>query len=152
MSGRADPDEGNGVAETAFSTLLYRYVFFDWLFADFGKARSLFERHAAWQHNRAMRRYLPVYLRRWTAVTAIAFALGWLFEQTVDATVAACFFTGCAMTMTGMAQICALWLLLGRADMPSSGGNASSGEKILARSTRRFRPPDDRGDRLLLQS
>ncbi len=150
MSGRTEP-QGSGIAETAFFTLLYRYVFFDWLFADFGKARGLFERHAAWQHNRAMRRHLPVYLRRWAVVTAIAFALGCLFEQLVDATVAACFFTGCAMTMTGMAQIGALWLLLGRADMPRSGGNASTGEKMLARSISRIRPPDDRGDKLFLQ-
>ncbi len=146
MSGRTDPEDG-----TAFATLLYRYVFFDWLFADFAKARSLFERHAAWQHNRAMRRHLPVYLRRWAVVAAIAFALGWLFEQTVDATVAACFFTGCAMTMTGVAQICALWLLLGRPDMPRTGGNPSTGEKMLARSPRRLTPPDDRGDKLFLQ-
>lgn len=147
MSGQDQQEVDGGIR---FSTLLYRYLFFDWLFADFGKARGLLERHAVWQHNRAMRRYLPVYLRRWSVLAATAFALGWLFEPLVDAAVAACFFTGCAMTMTGMAQICLLWLLLGRPDAPH-GGKASTGEKMLARSTRRSRPPDDRGDPLFLQ-
>lgn len=102
-----------------FSTLLYRYIFFDWLFADFATARNPFERHATWQHNRAMRRYLPTYLRRWSALSGLSFACGGMFEQLLQARlVAACFFTGCAMTMTGMAFICALWLLLSKAEMP----------------------------------
>jgi hypothetical protein len=104
--------------EPAFSTLLYRYVFFDWLFADLERARSLFERRARWQHNRAMRRYLPVYLRRWSALALSAFVLGCLFERLLLTLLAACFFTGCAMTMSGMAQICALWLLLSKPETP----------------------------------
>ncbi len=99
----------------AFSTLLYRYVFFDWLFADFGRARTVVERHAVWAHNRAMRRYLPLYFRRWSALSGIAFTLGCVFEQMMQTrVVAACCFTGCAMTMTGMALIGVLWLLLSR--------------------------------------
>lgn len=102
-----------------FSTLLYRYIFFDWLFADFAKARNLLERQATWRHNRAMRRYLPTYLRRWSALAVAAFALGWLFDQPMQASVvAACFFTGCAMTTSGMAFIFALWLLLSKAETP----------------------------------
>jgi len=102
-----------------FSNLLYRYVFFDWLFADFGRARTVLERHAIWQHNRAMRHYLPVYLRRWSALAGIAFGLGCAFEQSLQAqVVAACFFTGCAITMSGTALIVALWLMLSRSEAP----------------------------------
>lgn len=50
--------------DTSFWRLLYRFLFFDWLFADVGAARNPIERHAAMQHNRRMSRYLPVYLRR----------------------------------------------------------------------------------------
>ena len=110
---------GSSGIDLRFSTLLYRYVFFDWLFADFGKARNLFERHAAWQHNRAMRRHLPTYFRRWSALAGIAFACGCLFEHWLRTqVVAACFFTGCAATVSGMALIGALWLLLARPETP----------------------------------
>ncbi|HEX8962143.1 MAG TPA: hypothetical protein VF801_03985 [Rhodocyclaceae bacterium] len=106
------------VCELRFSTLLYRYVFFDWLFADFAKARTVFERQATWRHNKAMRRHLPTYLRRWFVLAAIAFVLGCVFEMLLETLVAACFFTGCAMTVSGMAQICVLWLLLSKPEMP----------------------------------
>lgn len=99
----------------AFSTLLYRYVFFDWLFADFGRARNPLERRAMWEHNRAMRRYLPIYLRRWSALSGATFGFGCIFEQLLQTRlVAACFFTSCAITITGMALIGVLWLLLSR--------------------------------------
>jgi hypothetical protein len=39
-----------------FRTLLYRFIFFDWLFKDVSAARNVFERHAALQHNRHMSR------------------------------------------------------------------------------------------------
>ncbi len=105
--------------ETRFSTLLYRYLFFDWLFADVARARNVFERHAHWEHNRAMRRYLPTYLRRWSVVASVAFTLGWLFEQWWQTrVVAACCYTGCAMTMSGIALICVLWLFLSRPERP----------------------------------
>jgi hypothetical protein len=102
-----------------FSNLLYRYVFFDWLFVDVGEARNRSERDVVWQHNRTMRRYLPVYLGRWSALSAATFLLGYAFEQYLQTRlVAACFFTGCAMTMSGMAVIVALWLLLRRSEAP----------------------------------
>ena len=37
------------VAELPFRTLLYRFIFFDWLFADVGRARDAIERHSAEQ-------------------------------------------------------------------------------------------------------
>jgi hypothetical protein len=96
-----------------FSTLLYRFLFFDWLFADMNKAMDLFERHSAWQHNRRMRRYLPIYLWRWSVLTVLAFGLGCLFEQRLGTTlVAAWFFTWSCVTLTGMLVISVLWVFL----------------------------------------
>src|SRR3954468_14439953 len=71
--------------EMPFSTLLYRFMFFDWLFRDLSAARNLYERHAALQHNRRMCRYLPTYLRRWSFLTAVDFSLGLLCERALQA-------------------------------------------------------------------
>ncbi|MEO8170420.1 MAG: hypothetical protein ABI575_06095 [Oxalobacteraceae bacterium] len=99
--------------ELRFAALLYRYLFFDWLFADMTKATNLFERHAAWQHNKKMCRYLPTYLRRWAVITALAIGLGCLFEQMLKINmVAACFFSCSCITLTGMLVISVLWIFL----------------------------------------
>lgn len=106
-------------ADLGFRALLYRFLFFDWLFADMTKARNLFERHAAWQHNRRMRRYLPTYLRRWGAIAVFAFSLGCLFEQGLAATLlAACCYTGSCVTLSGMAVIAVAWIFLSRPEYP----------------------------------
>ncbi len=68
----SEPHRGDS-AELRFRTLLYRFIFFDWLFHDVGSARTPFERHAATQHNRRMSKYLPVYLRRWSFLTRARF-------------------------------------------------------------------------------
>ena len=100
-------------ADIRFSTLLYRFLFFDWLFADMTKATNLFERHSAWQHNRNMRRHLLTYLRRWSVLTVLAFGLGCLFEQLLKTGVmAACFFTWSCVTVTGMLVTSVLWVFL----------------------------------------
>ena len=96
-----------------FRTLLYRFMFFDWLFRDVSMARNRFERHAALQHNKYMSRYLPVYLRRWSVLATFDFGMGFLFERGLQATAwAACFFTWSCMTVTGMVVIAVAWLLL----------------------------------------
>jgi hypothetical protein len=96
-----------------FRQLLYRFLFFDWLFADVSRARNLYERHAAFQHNRRMSRYLPVYLRRWSFLTALDFGLGCLFERVLQAgLLSAWFFTWSCVTLTGMVVITVLWALL----------------------------------------
>jgi hypothetical protein len=106
-------------AEIAFSTLLYRFLFFDWLFADMSKSRNLFERHAAWQHNRKMRRYLPLYLQRWSVITVFDVGMGSVFENLVGSkALAACFFTGSCVTVTGLMVIAVLWIFLSLPDMP----------------------------------
>lgn len=98
---------------TGFPALLYRFFFFDWLFADLSQARNLFERHAAWKHNLEMRKHLPTYLRRWGALALAAFLTGCLCEKVFEAQLAAtCCFTGFSLTVGVMAVISAAWLLL----------------------------------------
>ena len=107
------PQSRAAATDIRFATLLYRFWFFDWLFADMTRARNLFERNAAWQHNRRMRRYLPVYLCRWAVLTGLAFFFGYLSEQVLAAAfMAAGFFTGFAVTLTGMVVILVLWAFL----------------------------------------
>lgn len=103
------------VAELPFLTLWYRFLFFDWMFRDVGAARDLYERHAALQHNRHMRRYLPLYLRRWSWLTMSGFGLGCLLERATQATLltAWCFTWSC-LTLTGMVVIAVAWVLLAR--------------------------------------
>jgi hypothetical protein len=107
-------DEGHDEAPALpFSQLLYRFLFFDWLFRDVSSTRTLLERHAAHQHNRRMSRYLPVYLRRWSFLTAFDFALGMLFEKVLQAgLLSAWCFTWSCVTLTGMVVISVAWLIL----------------------------------------
>ncbi len=99
--------------EIPFATLLYRFLFFDWLFVDMTLAANLFERHAAWQHNRGMRIYLPLYLRRWSVLTALDVGIGGILEKLMGSNLlAAWFFTGACITATGMMVIAVLWIFL----------------------------------------
>lgn len=105
--------------ELSFGQLLYRFLFFDWLFRDVNAARDLFERHAARQHNQRMSRYLPVYLRRWSVLAVFDFCLGVLFEKVVQVTLlSAWFFTWSCVTITGMVVITVAWLFLAFARLP----------------------------------
>ena len=109
------PTQGN-TSELSFWRLWYRFLFFDWLFRDVSAARTRIERHAAFQHNRKMRRYLPVYLRRWSFLTAFDFALGLLFEKVLQAgLLSAWFFTWTCVTLTGMVVITVAWIVLAHA-------------------------------------
>jgi len=106
-------DDGNAAPALTFSQLLYRFLFFDWLFRDVSTTRTLIERHAARQHNRKMSRYLPVYLRRWSFLTAFDFVLGLLFEKVLQAgLLSAWFFTWSCVTFTGLVVITVAWLML----------------------------------------
>ena len=114
----ADTKEILDVPDIPLRTLLYRFMFFEWMFADLSAARNLFERHACVQHNRRMCRYLPVYLRRWSVLTACDFGLGMLAERALQASlVSAWFFTWSCVTLTGMVVISVAWLLLANAKL-----------------------------------
>jgi hypothetical protein len=120
-----DPQQGPAssaavaeLPELPFRTLLYRFIFFDWLFRDMTATRNLFERHAAWQHNRYMCRYLPTYLRRWSFFTAMDFILGCIFERALQASiVSAWFYTWSCVTLVGMVVISVAWLMLANAKL-----------------------------------
>lgn len=118
--GSAPPhsDEQQGPQDPSFGRTLYRFLFFDWLFRDVSRARDLFERHAAREHNRRMSRYLPVYMRRWSVLATVDFALGFLFERVMSATVlSALFFTGSCVTVTGILVMTVTWLFLSYAKL-----------------------------------
>lgn len=105
--------------EAPFGQTLYRFLFFDWLFRDVSQARNLYERHAAREHNRRMSRYLPVYMRRWSVLAGFDFALGFLFERVLSATMlSALFFTGSCVTVTGIVVMTVTWLFLTYARLP----------------------------------
>lgn len=94
----------------AFRTLLYRYWFFAWLFRDAGRG-TLFERAAAWRHNREQARWLPTYMRRWITLGVLLFAVGALVEQAGGAAlVASLFFVPSAISVPVNAVIGAAWL------------------------------------------
>lgn len=115
MSNSQQPDRASAtpVTELPLLTLWYRFMFFGWLFRDLNTTRDLYERHAALQHNRRMRRYLPTYLRRWTFLTGLAFSLGLLCERAWQASLlSACFFTWSCVMLTGMVVISVAWAWL----------------------------------------
>ena len=60
-----------------FSSLLYRYFFFDWLFREVARG-NVFERSAAWQHNKKQAHWMLTYLKRWTVLAGFLFASGGL--------------------------------------------------------------------------
>jgi hypothetical protein len=60
--------------------LIYRYFFFGWMFRDVTRG-SFLERAAAWRTNHEMRKYLPIYLRRWLVIFLSGYGLGVLFEK-----------------------------------------------------------------------
>ncbi|NHZ98010.1 hypothetical protein [Massilia sp. CCM 8734] len=110
------PTSEHGAGELPFLTLWYRFLFFDWLFADPGAARNVVERHAALRHNRAMCRHFPTYLRRWSALTLFGFGMGCLFERSMQASLwPAWFFTCACLSMTGMVVMLVAWACLANA-------------------------------------
>ena len=114
----ADTKEILDVPDIPLRTLLYRFMFFEWMFADLSAARNLFERHAFVQHNRRMCRYLPVYLRRWSVLTVCGFGLGLLAERAPQASlVSAWFFTWSCVSLTAMVIISVAWIWLSTSRM-----------------------------------
>ena len=123
-SHQPQPDPHDSITDIAdipdmpFCTLLYRFMFFEWMFADISAARNRFERHAFVQHNRRMCRYLPVYLRRWSVLTACAFSLGLLAERALQASlVSAWFFIWSCVSLTAMVIISVAWIFLSHSRM-----------------------------------
>lgn len=72
-------------------SVFYRYFFFDWLFKDVNKG-NVFERSAAWEHNRKNAHWLWTYIRRWAVITSSFFLLGAALELIIGALLLAAFF------------------------------------------------------------
>lgn len=100
----------DGLQGPRLRTLLYRYWFFAWLFRDVAHG-SLFERAAAWRHNREQARWLPTYLRRWLLMGVLMFFGGAVVESAGGAALlASVFFVPSAISVPVIAVIVAAWL------------------------------------------
>lgn len=74
-----------------FSTLLYRYLFYGWLFRD-ASGGTVWQRAAAWRHNREQARWLPTYMRRWGVLGVLLFGVAWFVEAALGSPVLSAFF------------------------------------------------------------
>jgi len=96
--------------------VLYRYFFFEWLLQDVSRTQNPFERNAAIQHNRAVSRWLPMYMLRWTVLSAASFALGTVSQTVfVAPKLAACLYTVFCLCVPMLAITFLVWVLLRRA-------------------------------------
>lgn len=96
--------------QISFRILLYRYLFFGWLFRD-AQRGSLMERAAAWRHNRSQMRWLPTYARRWAVMGTACYGLGALVEGLLQwPGLSALFYVPGALALPVNAVIGALWL------------------------------------------
>lgn len=91
--------------ELSLKVLLYRYLFFEWLFRDVSRGSHL-ERAAAWRHNLSQAHWLFTYLRRWIGLTIIFYALGQLTEHGLQGgAFSAVFYVGSAVSVAVNAVI-----------------------------------------------
>jgi len=91
--------------ELSLKVLLYRYLFFEWLFRDVTRGSHL-ERAAAWRHNLSQAHWLFVYLRRWIGLAVIFFVLGLLTERGLQEEMfSAVFYVGSAVSVAVNAVI-----------------------------------------------
>ena len=110
MIGWIDPvDRSAIVPAPTFAQLLYRYWFYGWLFVDVNRG-NLFERAAARRHNQSRGRWLPTYLKRWTLLGLLSFAIGWGLEPHAPTPVAMLFIFTCVVTVPVNAVTLAAWI------------------------------------------
>ncbi len=92
------------------SRLLFRYIWPFWLFKDASRGDRL-TRAAAYQHNRAMRVYLPGYLFKWMVTTGLTLGITRLLDSLSDHSGTADVFVVMAAG-TGMFVACGICMLL----------------------------------------
>ncbi|MEZ0308786.1 MAG: hypothetical protein ACAH21_12735 [Ramlibacter sp.] len=96
--------------DPGFRTLLYRYFFFGWLFKDASRG-NMFERAAAWRHNRERSHWLLTYMRRWLACGVLLYGLGGVTELLLQSPgLSAFFYVPSALSVSVNAVIGAAWL------------------------------------------
>lgn len=91
-----------------FRVLLYRYLFFTWLFKDIARQMNVFERAAAWRHNREQSRWLPLYMRRYVVLGGALMGAGMLAE-TLSPLLSAFFYVPGTMTVPMLAVAGVAW-------------------------------------------
>jgi hypothetical protein len=94
-----------------FRVLLYRYVFFTWLFKDLRAQSNLFERAAALRYNREQAHWLPLYMRRYAFAGCGLFALGWAV-QALSPVLSAFFFVPGTLAVPMLAVTAVCWTAL----------------------------------------
>jgi hypothetical protein len=98
--------------------LMYRYLFYGWLFRDAMQGNS-WERSAAWRHNCEQARWLPTYMRRWGVIMVLLFLVALVVELALHWPAASAFFyVPSAMTLPFNAVTAIAWLFLTRANQP----------------------------------
>jgi hypothetical protein len=94
--------------------LLFRYLWPFWLFKDASHGDRLM-RAAAFRHNRAMRGYLPGYMRRWvlgsTFALVIINAADLLSAHTAGTTLSVFSLIACASAIAFVCSLCVLLLI-----------------------------------------
>jgi len=96
-------------------SLLYRYWFWEWLFVDLASASGLYQRSAAWRHNVAQRRHLPIYMRRWLVLTAANLSVAAVLEKALAWMLsAAVFYTNGCIAVCVVVVAFVGWIFLGR--------------------------------------
>ena len=97
--------------ELPFRVLLYRYLFFGWLFRDMGLQRNLFERAAAWRYNQEQSRWLPLYMLRYGVMLPILGGMGWVCER-ASPLLSTLFYVPATMTVPMLAVAGVGWAML----------------------------------------
>jgi hypothetical protein len=96
--------------DIAFSTLLYRYFFFGWLYKDVTRG-NVFERAAAFRYNKEHAHWLLTYMYRWLWCGLIFYALGGFAEWVLDAPLLSMvFYIPGAISVPVNAIIAAAWI------------------------------------------
>ena len=101
-------DEGQDIHGLFY--LLYRYLFWGWLFKDL-RVTDPWQRAAARAYNLRQKIYLPVYLRRWAGLSCFHFIAGCLLEPSA-LFLAAVFFCSFAMSTCVLTTAAVSWIML----------------------------------------
>ncbi|HEY1058903.1 MAG TPA: hypothetical protein VGE55_09265 [Limnobacter sp.] len=91
---------------------LAQYLLYDWLFQDVNQP-EVFRRHAAIAHNKAHRRHLLTYMRRWTLLTTGLFLLGMGIETT-GSNWCVVFYVLSVMAVSPTIRVFTAWWMMGR--------------------------------------
>lgn len=97
--------------EPSFSSLLYRYWFFGWLFRDAARGSAL-ERDAALRHNLECARWLPTYMRRWAVLGLLMYSFGGALEWLGLESAAPLAFVPACVAAPVLAVTAATWWML----------------------------------------